>query len=44
MKGHMPASALSEIVDYIKTGGYFVTAMRKAYYDPEEPMGYHNGF
>lgn len=44
MKGHMPASALSEIVDYIKTGGYFVTAMRKAYYNPEEPMGYYNGF
>lgn len=32
MKGHMPASALKEIVAFVKTGGYFVTAMREMYY------------
>ena len=40
MKGHMPASALAEIVDYIKTGGYFVTAMRKIYWKDDHPSGY----
>ena len=39
----MPASALPEIIEYVKPGGYFVTSLRESYYDPAEPMGYHNG-
>ena len=44
MCGHMPASSLTEIVDYVKQGGHFVTALRTSYYTPGEAMGYYEGF
>ena len=41
VKNHFPASAIREIVAFLKPGGYLVTAMRKAYYTPGEECGYH---
>lgn len=41
MKGHMPKEGLAEIAGFVKKGGFFVTAMREMYYDPEEELGYH---
>ena len=41
VKNHFPASAVSEIVAFLKPGGVFVTALRKAYYTPGEECGYY---
>lgn len=41
MKGHMPKEGLEEIHGFLKPGGFFVTAMRMIYYEPEEELGYY---
>ena len=36
----MPKESIPEIVQCLKPGGYFVTAMRSSYYVKDEPLGY----
>ena len=40
VKGHMPADAMDDIHSALKTGGYFVTAMRSFYYEQGQEEGY----
>jgi hypothetical protein len=37
---HMPAAAMDDMHSCLKTGGYFVTAMRKYLFVEGEPLGY----
>lgn len=40
LKGHIPAKAMEDCHAALKTGGYFVTAMRECYYDHGNAEGY----
>jgi SAM-dependent methyltransferase len=44
LTGHLPREGVEEIHRYLRPGGYFVTAMRAQYYQPEEECGYHGVF
>ena len=44
LTGHLPKEGVEEIHRYLRPGGYFVTAMRAQYYQPEEECGYHGVF
>ena len=38
LKDHIPSTAFPEICDYLKPGGYFVTAIRVIYWDEKETV------
>lgn len=42
LSAHMPKESFKEILDYLKVGGHFITAMREFYYAPGEKCGYYD--
>ena len=44
LTGHMPKTGIQEIIEGMKPGAYWVTAMRERFYTSGEEMGYREEF